>query len=984
MSKRKFESASDGQSTYYRTIEDDMGLIICADSKTKTYKIYAPYNSFMPVNFISLGQAIRTLPPWTRREVLERVNKILKLAGIDPSKKTKFIPHYIAWLKQCTNGKCRLYIKETPQTGEFAKWTELCTNALDWKCKNAVVEKLKEVWRLAPETLQLYGYSENPKLIPEEMDTEGLEPSIVNYSAMVSGDSSREKMIFIRYRDLFSKLNINPLVKEGTPIADLVSSMLQLSEQRALSTIARDVPAGKNINALNILSPVSAKEFIASSKKDKKVLELRCDMNGVQSSLTMLPLVCDGTYDYSIDWGDGHVEHRVRYSPEKFLKSMTLAELNTYEYKCVANLDVSNPNRYQRFILSPGVSHRYAKPDLYTIKIWGHVEGWCCPVFPDSGSRANRPGNLQDSLRMVKWGCLRLGSRNQGRYFADCKYLVYVSKPNFDKVTDARYMFLNCQNFGLPQFDNFANWDVSTLTNMSGMFANCRFFNGSVSNWKVDQVTDFSYMFYIDYNFQQNLSKWVISDQVESTFRMFYGATKFVNRQSCEEMKLDEYKPNLKIRIMLAKMNTRYPAIRNDVVNNYGPISDWDVVPEVTNMCSLFQGYGDTELPNIARWNVSKVTNMRSMFDGASKFDQNISRWIVDNVTDMSFMFRSTEFNQDISSWKVSKVKSMAGMFIETPFNQNIGRWDVSNVTDMSDMFHNAKWFNQDLNSWKVHNVQNMAGMFSFALRFNNNIGSWDVSSVSNMSRMFKGTDECDFNQYIGSWNVSNVTDMTSMFDGNELFNQDIGSWNTSNAISMKNMFRYADDFNQNIGSWNVSNVADMSSMFKYARKFNQNLNSWIVSGVKTMKSMFKGATKFNGKIDNWDVSNVNDMQSMFERTPFNQDISSWDVSRVECMKFMFCNAVNFNQDISAWNVSNVKNMVGMFKGATKFKQNLMTWDVSNVEHLISIFDDAPWFLKRDLYDHWNFHPKALPNLLFLGDQQLDRPEISDSSDEEY
>ena len=42
-------------------------------------------------------------------------------------------------------------------------------------------------------------------------------------------------------------------------------------------------------------------------------------------------------------------------------------------------------------------------------------------------------------------------------------------------------------------------------------------------------------------------------------------------------------------------------------------------------------------------------------------------------------------FNQDISQWDVSNVTNMSGMFNgASVFNQDIGSWDVSNVTDMN------------------------------------------------------------------------------------------------------------------------------------------------------------------------------------------------------------------------------------------------------------------------------------------------------------
>ena len=110
----------------------------------------------------------------------------------------------------------------------------------------------------------------------------------------------------------------------------------------------------------------------------------------------------------------------------------------------------------------------------------------------------------------------------------------------------------------------------------------------------------------------------------------------------------------------------------------------------------------------------SNVTDMSSMFAGATSFNQNIGGWDVRNVKDMNYMFNwATSFNQDISSWDVSNVTDMSYMFSEADsFNQDISSWDVSNVTDMSYMFSGADLFNQDLSGWCVSNVPAIPSYF--------------------------------------------------------------------------------------------------------------------------------------------------------------------------------------------------------------------------------------------------------------------------------
>ena len=104
---------------------------------------------------------------------------------------------------------------------------------------------------------------------------------------------------------------------------------------------------------------------------------------------------------------------------------------------------------------------------------------------------------------------------------------------------------------------------------------------------------------------------------------------------------------------------------------------------------------------DISEWNVSKVTNMRSMFN-ESKFDGDISKWNVSNVTNMQSMFWVSSFNGDISKWDVSNVTDMYAMFTNSKFTGDISNWDVSNVNSMYAMFADSV-FNQDISNWKLN-----------------------------------------------------------------------------------------------------------------------------------------------------------------------------------------------------------------------------------------------------------------------------------------
>ncbi|MGY8934080.1 MAG: BspA family leucine-rich repeat surface protein, partial [Flavobacteriales bacterium] len=223
---------------------------------------------------------------------------------------------------------------------------------------------------------------------------------------------------------------------------------------------------------------------------------------------------------------------------------------------------------------------------------------------------------------------------------------------------------LTTLKFLIEQGDDVSKVVPSLVTDMSDLFKNNSTFNQNISTWDVSNVTNMSGMFYGAVTgsataFNQPIGDWDVSN-VTNMSGMFYGATAFNQ-----------------------------------------PIGDWDV-SSVTDMSAMFLSsalISDVNAFNqpIGNWNVSNVTDMGNMFSYARNFNQNISTWDVSNVNNMSNMFGAArDFNQNISTWDVSSVTEMNGMFSGTDaFNQNLSSWSVDNVT-------NCVGFSQDATSWTL------------------------------------------------------------------------------------------------------------------------------------------------------------------------------------------------------------------------------------------------------------------------------------------
>ena len=409
-----------------------------------------------------------------------------------------------------------------------------------------------------------------------------------------------------------------------------------------------------------------------------------------------------------------------------------------------------------------------------------------------------------------------------------------------------------------------------------------------------------------------------------------------------------------------------------------GDISSWDV-SKVTNMSSMFRGSSFNG--NISSWDVSKVTNMSSMFYNNQAFNNDLSDWETGNVTNMDSMFEGSSFvgygdkdgdgNDEsyISGWDVSKVTNMAEMFKDTEeFNGDISKWKTGKVTSMNGMFYNNQAFNQDISSWDVSKVTNMSNMFALTESFNNDLSGWETGNVTNMDSMFEGSifvgygdkdGDGDDESYISGWDVSKVTNMAEMFKDTEKFNGDISKWKTGELTSMNGMFYSNQAFNQDISDWDVSKVTNMSSMFYSNQAFNNDLSGWDTGNVTNMDSMFEsssfvgyGDDDDESYISGWDVSKVTNMTEMFRDTEeFNGDISEWKTEKVTNMSGMFMFAESFNQDLSGWETGNVTNMTEMFKGSgfvgygdDDDESYISGWDVSEVTNMSSMFEDAEVF----------------------------------------
>ncbi len=438
---------------------------------------------------------------------------------------------------------------------------------------------------------------------------------------------------------------------------------------------------------------------------------------------------------------------------------------------------------------------------------------------------------------------------------------------------------------------------------------------------------------------------------------------------------------------------------------------------------------------DVTGWDMSNVTNMSSMFEFASGFNQDISTWDTSNVTDMSYMFSyASSFSQPIGSWDTSNVTTMVSMFESAAsFNQPLGNWDTSSVTDMAAMFLGAESFNQSIGSWITSSVSSMAMMFLRATSFNQPIGQWDVSNVSEMWGMLDTATA--FNQDISNWHTPALTDAEDMILSSGLscgnvdgllqaFAQsgatnvplglgrgytDASSAARSSLIANGWTFSFRACptawaiilFDPEIGQdfsieFPVSSVGNGATIQFLAEDETVIFEDVFVDGYSTTipAASVSGmiAASISGTIGTFGVG-LNPPASWTENfygiENWGTGIQSFDrpfagiyaINRcagdlppdVTSTANLFEGVENFyNCDLSSWDTSNVTNMSLMFADSTNFNGDISSWDTSNVTDMEDMFSWATAF--NQPIGNWDVSQVTVMDGMFFHAESFNQP----------
>ena len=474
--------------------------------------------------------------------------------------------------------------------------------------------------------------------------------------------------------------------------------------------------------------------------------------------------------------------------------------------------------------------------------------------------------------------------------FTDGGDVAALTNSNFNTVRD---LWFTNQSQAETSYGLIGQWNTTAVTNMSNAFSYAGVvtndFNEDISGWDMSNVTNMSGMFYRQPLFNQDLSSWDTSN-VNNISSIFWKASAFNQPLNSWDV---------------SNVNNMSFSLRETSVFNQD-LSSWDT-SNVTSMRSIFyKSYLFDQ--NISSWNVNKVSNLSSFLTDVSLSLANYNALLVgwEATLQASFpngagytltptvTFGLSEYRGSgqagvsraslISNfnWTIvdggdieALTNSSLGTAIDLWFtNQSqaeatyglIGDWNTTGVTSMNNAFKVANnvtnGFNEDISGWDTSNVTSTYAMFFDQTSFNQPIGSWDVSSVTAASNMFRSCES--FNQPLNSWNTSSFADINSLFFRCLVFNQPLNSWDTSNVTNLATTFYGAFDFNQDLSSWNTGSVTSLFYTFRTASSFNQNLGSWDITNVSTLSNIFKDTALDTSNYDLMLIAWESSLQTQF------------------------------------------------------------------------------------------------------------------------
>lgn len=171
------------------------------------------------------------------------------------------------------------------------------------------------------------------------------------------------------------------------------------------------------------------------------------------------------------------------------------------------------------------------------------------------------------------------------------------------------------------------------------------------------------------------------------------------------------------------------------------PIEDLDT-SEMINMRSMFNNFSGVSTIDLSEWDMTKVTNMESMFQGCKADYLVLGTLMPTALTDVWGMFYQSKFKAlDLHNLPICNVIDLAILFgyCKELESINLTGWNTSKATNMCALFYGcSKLTSVDLSSFDTSNVTNMSSLLSNCSNLTSiDLSSFDTSNVTDMNCLF-------------------------------------------------------------------------------------------------------------------------------------------------------------------------------------------------------------------------------------------------------
>ena len=248
-------------------------------------------------------------------------------------------------------------------------------------------------------------------------------------------------------------------------------------------------------------------------------------------------------------------------------------------------------------------------------------------------------------------------------------------------------------------------WNMSNVTNMDSMFAECHDFNCDISGWDLSNVTNMRYAFFKCWDWDaKGIDKW-----------------------------------NLK---KVTDLDHAFCMNRNITNEN---LSGWDV-SNCTKFDSTFKGCDNFVGNGLESWNMSKAKSVCGMFAECNKLNFDVSKWDLRKCRDIRQVFANCG-NMNLKP---------------------LEKWDISNAWYIDSLFWGQHDLELDLSGWDTSNVRTMYALFHFCKNLNvKGLDKWNLSKLRNMDEIFSYTEvnkDCDLRSQINKWEFPDNVSMKQAF----------------------------------------------------------------------------------------------------------------------------------------------------------------------------------------------------------------------------